>query len=105
MKSRYQIQMDFDRAYKEASRLDDIAVQLKALANKKMDDSMMKLSSAWTGTNSRFFLQKESGLKENILNTAKELAEVAADIRRIARRVYEAEQLAYSIAAHRSSGS
>lgn len=103
MKSVNQIRMDFSKAYAEAERLDHIADKLKILASKKMEDSMISLSYAWTGENSRLFLQKESQLQRNIGETAKELYRVASDIRMIARRVYEAEMRAYEIAARRSS--
>ncbi len=104
MKSKNQIRMDFSRAYAEAERLDRTAEKLKTLAAKKMEQSMMSLSYAWTGANARQFLQKESQLQKNIEGTARELYQVAADIRMIARRVYEAEMRAYEIAARRTSG-
>lgn len=103
MKSKNQIKMDFSKAYAEAERLDRIADKLKTLATKKMEQSMMNLSYAWTGANSRLFLQKESQLQKNVEETAKEIYRVASDIRTIARRVYEAEMRAYEIAARRSS--
>lgn len=93
--------MDFSRAYAEAERLEQIADKLKILATKKMEQSMMSLSYAWTGTNARLFLQKESELQRNMEETVRELYRVAADIRMIARRVYDAEMRAYEIAAHR----
>lgn len=102
MKSRNQIKMDFSRAYAEAERLDRVAEKLKVLATKKMEQSMMNLSYAWTGINARIFLQKESQLQRNIEETVKELYRVASDIRTIARRVYEAEMRAYEIATRRT---
>lgn len=104
MKNKSQIKMDFTRAYQEADRVERIANKLKGLANGKMEQSMMNLSSVWTGTNSRNFLKKEIQLKEDMIKTAKRLNDVAEDIRRIARRVYEAEMRAYEIASHRDTG-
>lgn len=101
MKSKTRIKMDFQKARAEAGRLEAIADQLKRLANGKMEQSMMNLSAAWTGTNARLFLQKESQLQDEILDTAKALYNIAADIRRIAQRVYEAEMRAYLIASRR----
>lgn len=102
MKSKNHIRMDFNRAYAEAERLDRIADKLKILATKKMEQSMMNLSYAWTGVNARLFLQKENQLQRNIEETVRELYRVAGDIRMIARRVYEAEMRAYEIAARRT---
>lgn len=103
MKSANQIRMDFSKAYAEAERLDRVADQLKMLASKKMEESIRNLSYAWSGGNARLFFQKESQLQNHIGETAKEIYRVAADIRTIARRVYEAEMRAYEIAARRSS--
>jgi len=101
MKSNNQIKMDFQKARAEADRLDCIADQLKILANSKIEQSMINLSSAWTGINSKLFLQKESLLQNNIRETAKTLYNVALDIRKTAQRVYIAEMQAYEIAARR----
>lgn len=103
MKNESQIKIDFSRAYREAERLERIANKLKVLANGKMEQSMMNLSSIWTGTNSKDFLKKESQLKEDMIETAKRLNDVADDIRRIARRVYETETRAYEIASRRDT--
>lgn len=105
MKNKSQIKMDFTRAYQEADQVERIADKLIRLANKKMEQSMMHLSSAWTGTNSRYFLDKESQLKEDMIKTARRLNHVAEDIRGIARRVYDAEMRAYEIASHRNTSS
>jgi len=103
MKSREQIKMDFKKARAEANQLERVADQLKTLASQKLEQSMQDLSLAWTGSNSRFFLRKESQLKEDIIETARTLYEIASEIRTIARRVYEAEMQAYAIAARRDS--
>lgn len=104
MKSKAWIRMDFAKARKEADRLDQIATQLRGLSKQKLEESMGRLASAWTGTNSRLFLQKEGQLQRDIDQTVKELNEIAADIRRIAQRIYDAEMRAYEIAARRNEG-
>ena len=102
VKSKSHIRMDFNKAYAEAERLDQIADKLKMLVTKKMEQSMISLSYAWTGANARLFLQKESQLQRNMEETVRELYQVAGDIRIIARRVYEAEMRAYEIASRRT---
>ena len=104
MKCKAWIRMDFAKARKEADRLDQIASQLKVLSKQKLEESMGRLASAWTGTNSRLFLQKEEHLQRDIDQTVKELNEIAADIRRIAQCIYDAEIRAYEIAARRNEG-
>lgn len=104
MKSKAWIRMDFAKAKREADRLDQIASQLSGLSKKKLEESMGRLASAWTGTNARLFLQKEGQLQRDIEQTVRELNEIAADIRRIAKRIYDAEMRAYEIAARRNEG-
>lgn len=103
MRGKRQIQMDFAKAKTDASWLDGIADRMKNLANNNFNQSMLSLSSAWSGENSRQFLQKEERIKSNLLESARELQNIAADIRRVAQRVRDAEMRAYDIASRRKS--
>ncbi len=47
------------------------------------------------------FLKKEGMIKTKMLKTARDLRAVAADIRRIAKQIYDAEMQAYEVAATR----
>lgn len=103
MKSRSQIRMNFAKARKDADKIDQIAASLKTLSKKQLEASMSNLAVAWTGTNSRLFLKKEGKLQGDMVQTARDLNDIADDIRRIAQRVYEAEMRAYEIATRRKS--
>jgi len=103
MKGKTQIKMDFAKANKDAKKLDTIADQLQRLANTDFEKTMLNLSAAWTGDNSRIFLQKEGLVQDDIKKTAVNLRNVAADIRRVAKRIYEAEMRAYEIARRRKT--
>lgn len=103
VKGKTQIRMDFAKAKADAGRLDGIASHMKSLANDRFDKSMLSLYSAWSGENSRQFLQKEERIKEKLLQNARELQNIAADIRRVAKRVHDAEMRAYDIASRRKS--
>ena len=88
MKSRSQIKMNFAKARADADKIDRIAATMKTLSRRN---------------NSRLFLKKEGQLQRNIDQTVRSLNDIAADIRRIAQRVYEAEMRAYEIATRRNS--
>ena len=101
MKNKTRIRIDFNKAKKEADRLDGIAEKLQKYADSNLENSIKGLSSAWTGDNSRMFLKKEGMIKTKMLKTARDLRAVAADIRRIAKQIYDAEMQAYEVVATR----
>ncbi len=103
MKSIGQIRWDFTKARADAAEIDHIAETLRGLSATQMENSMNRLAGAWTGDNAKLFLRKEEQLKTDIRETARSLNDIADDIRRIARRVYEAEMRAYEIACRRNS--
>ncbi len=103
MKSRSKIRMDFAKAKADADKIDRIASTMRNLSRRDLESSMNNLAAAWTGANSRLFLKKEEQLQRNMDQTVRELFDIAADIRRIARQVYEAEMRAYEIAIRRDS--
>ena len=79
-----------------------MADRLEQLEN-KTENSMQTLSAAWKGQNATAFLRKEDTLKKEVRKTAAEIHSIADDIRRIARRIYEAEMAALRIAQQRKS--
>lgn len=103
MSSRSEIRFNFKQALAQADRLDDAADKLDRLSRNTMEQSMETLASAWKGENATAFLRKENILKGDIKTTASGIHEIADDIRRIARRVYEAEMEALRIARSRRS--
>lgn len=103
MKSKSRIRMNFEKARNDAARIDQVASSLRALSRNQLNASINNLSAAWTGANSRIFLRKEGQLKGDIEQTARALNEIADDIRRIAKRVHDAEMRAYEIATRRRS--
>ncbi len=101
MKSKREISINFEKAKKDAAKLDAIAEKLHNAASGSLENSMKGLSSAWMGDNSRMFLKKETQIKCNMINTARDLRMIAADIRTVAKRIYDAEMRAYAIARRR----
>ena len=103
MSSRSEIRFNFRQALAQASELDGVADRLERLADKTMEGSMQTLSGAWKGQNATAFLRKEDTLKKEIRKTPTEIHNVADDIRRIAKRIYDAEMEALRIATERKS--
>ena len=101
MKSLFSIEFDFQQAIKRAEELEDIAADMKKLANEDLVSSLQSLSTAWKGEAANAYLTKGSRLKEKILKSSKDLNKTATTIRNVAKRTYNAEMAAYRIAMER----
>ncbi len=100
-RSLHRIQMDFSLAKKQARELDEVAARMDRLAGTQMENTMNRLGRSWTGDNSLKYIKKGKQLQGNIDSTADSLREVAAAIREIAKRIYDAEMEAWEIANNR----
>lgn len=103
MSSRSEIRIDFEQALRQADKLDEIARKLDRISKNSMENSMQTLSSAWKGANAAAFLRKEDHLQQDISKTARNVRDIADDIRTIARQIYDAEMRAWWIANERKS--
>lgn len=103
MSSRTEIRFNFKQALSQADKLDSVAERLERVSAKSIENSMQVLTSAWKGNNASAFLKKETVLKGDIKATAANIHGIADDIRRIARRLYDAEMEALRIANKRRS--
>ena len=95
--------MNYREAIQQARDLDTLAEKVRSTANDKVEQSMQVLSSEWKGNNASEFLRKYGQLKQQILDSAKELNAIADDIRRTAKIVYDAEMAALQIAQTRKA--
>jgi WXG100 family type VII secretion target len=102
MATRASIEFDYQKAMQDANKVDDIAGRLSALATSKFDSTMQNLAANWKGDNASMYLNKGAKLEDNMKKTAGELRDIASAIRRIAKRVREAELKALEIAESRS---
>lgn len=103
MKTTRQIQLNYRQALNQANTLDNLANQVDRVAKTDLENSMQSLSKGWKGDNATAFLTKERVLKGKISGTAKEIRQVASDIRTVARTIYRAEMEAVRIANKRES--
>ncbi len=95
------IQMDFNKAKRQANALEQVAGNMRTLSNSKFDGTLNQLAVNWTGDNSRKFIGKGQHLQQNMVTTADAIQEVAEAIREIARVIYEAEMAAWERAQRR----
>lgn len=108
MPSLFAINMNFNKAKRQADELDRIASELRNLANSDLSETLSELSSGWTGDSANLFIGKGENLKSHILTTANQLQSAANALRQNATAIYNAERKAELIAIERrraSSGS
>lgn len=103
MASRYQIQMDFNKANQKAGELDEIANSLSTLAATNLENTLECLSKDWTGENAAVYIKKGSTLKDNMAKTAGDIRNTANTIRTVAKNIYTAEMEALRIAEERAA--
>lgn len=103
MASRYQIQMDFDKAARQANELDNIANNLGTISSKDLPDILDQLRGDWKGDNADKYIGKGFVLTENMQKTADAIRQTAATIRTIAKNIYDAEMEALRIAEEREA--
>lgn len=101
MKSLKAIEFDFRQAIRRAEELEQVAVEMKKLADEELASSLQSLSTAWKGEAASAYLSKGSRLKDKILKSSNDLNKTARTIRKIAKRTYDAEMKAYRIASER----
>ncbi|MBE5881918.1 MAG: hypothetical protein E7289_06410 [Lachnospiraceae bacterium] len=102
MSSRSTIEFNFTKAKQQADKLDAIANDLSRMSSSDFAGIMQNVSANWKGENASAYLAKGSTLQGKMDVTAKSLRGVAADIRAAAKRIYDAEMLALSIAESRT---
>lgn len=103
MKSSSQIKFDFNNATQQARRLEELADQVEKDVVRGLEENIQMLRVVWTGEAARSFARKEEQLHAQVKESAAELRQIAEDIRRIARQVYDSEMRALEIARRRVS--
>lgn len=97
MKTAFEIRMDFTRACNQASELEELAEKINRIGKNSMEDAKSEVQNAWTGNNSNLFVQKVDAVAQQLISYASSLKTTASTIRRVARRIYEAEMAALAL--------
>ena len=101
MKSSSEIRFDFQNAMEQAKKLDSLADNIERRVSNKLEEAAQNIHSAWKGDSATRYIGKTQELQQQTRQTARTLRDTAEDIRRIARRIYEAEMRALEIAQKR----
>lgn len=103
MKCSSEIRFDFQNAMQQAQKLDELANDIDRRVANKLDETVQSVHAAWKGDSATLYIGKTQELRRQVQQTARTLRDTAEDIRRIARRIYEAEVRALEIAQSRNS--
>lgn len=95
------ISINYEKARKQAERLDELANNLTKLAGSEFAGAMQTISANWKGENAESYLSKGSILQEDMVGTAKTMHAIASDIRTVAKRYRDSELRAIELAAKR----
>ncbi len=102
-----EIKINYNNSKNKAAKLEDLAEQLRAIANRDLEKSLGMLSDEWKGDSAKAFRDKGEALKEELLETAKLMERSARSIRTVAKKIYETEREAIELieSRKRSTGS
>lgn len=102
MKDTNEIYMDFKRARQAAEELEKVAEHLHKISGAQLPYIMDQLSASWKCPEAETFQGKEERLRTLIIKSEASVRSAAAQIRRDAQRLYEAELRAFEIASTRT---
>lgn len=92
------IEINFQAAQMQAKKLEDIADDMKRLANQQLANTIQEMSTCWKGEAAASYFSKADKVKQDIAATAKKLYTIADSIREEAKRIYDAEMKAVALA-------
>ncbi len=102
VKTSYSIYLDYQKAIRQAERLEQAAKELqKEIA--RMDDCYSSIQASWKSNSANAYLAKLRKVRQEIDSVENNLTESAAAVRKIAKNTYEAEKRALLIAETRSA--
>lgn len=102
MATRESIMWDYKAACGQAGELEQVASNIKKMANDNLSRNLQDLSNYWQGSNAEAYLKKGTQLHTDMKATAKELEDIASAIRTIAKNIYDTELKNIEIAESRT---
>ena len=96
------IDIDLSKAIGQAKELERISNKLSQIAKQNMSDSISNIYRNWEGDNGAEFCRKGHVIVEDIDELATKLNSVAAKIKVVAKRTYDAEKKIQDIAMKRT---
>ncbi len=98
------LQINFQDAKRKADRLAQIGREIKEMADRDYEETINAINSAWTGENASAYLAKARSLQQKMSATGQSLIDIADEITRKAKVIYDAEMDAWNIANQRKYG-
>lgn len=98
MSSLAEIYFNYDKAIRQAGKLEDVARRLRKAADSDMEGILNDVNAAWKSDSAPQYIKKGQKVEGDIRITAGNLTNIASAIRTIAKRVRDAELEAWRIA-------
>lgn len=92
------IEMDFQKAKKQAEELEQIAQSLHRLSVNSFQPCLAKIAASWKGEHAAVFCKKGAVVESRIRQSAEGLKQTAQTIRKTAQNTYEAEKRSCELA-------
>lgn len=91
MKSKYEIEMNFQDAVNQAQALEEASAGLAKIAGNNIPWALSAIASSWRGENAAAYIGKGEKMSDEIMSLADNLYSVAREIRFTAGAIYKAE--------------
>lgn len=104
MANKVTIQLNYIRAVNQARKLEELADELRSIANRDLESTMSDLSRNWKGESATLFLKKAQKAYGDIISNANQLDKTASVIRKSAENIRNSELRALEIIASNSEG-
>ena len=85
---------NYNLAIRQATQIEEIAREMRSLANNKLTNAIATVDASWDGDSSTIFLRHCTETKQQIITKATDLENLARRIREVARILKEAEDRA-----------
>ncbi len=101
VKTMHAIEMDFQKAKKQAEELEEIAQSLRVLSENSFQPCLAKIAASWKGEYAAVFCKKGAVVEHNLKQSAAGFRQAAETIRQTAQNTYEAEKRSVELASTR----
>ena len=91
MKTRWEIELEYNRATGQAKELENIASEMRGLASNSLGAMTADLVSGWKGENASLYIQKGDERQEQMKQTATGIGKIAEAIREEAEKIKSLE--------------
>lgn len=97
--------IDFDvaNAKKQSRELEEIAVNIKRIAERDMEETIQNLTYSWKGKNAQAYIKKVENLKGDIGQSSKDVEAIMETLKKVSDTISKAELEAEKIAEERKA--